>query len=216
MRESLVQYVNLLFAGTPGNDEIRQEILQNTLDRYDDLIAQGKTPEAAYQLAISGIGDINEIFAAAQEPSAPTPPPTVRDTAPETPQQAQRRKLATGLAIALFILCPVPLFLIGGAVGLCLLLALVAAGVALLVIFDKDDDEDEDEDERECSVEATPKQKFRKALSSISGIFVVALYLFISISTDAWGITWIIFPIWACLSGLVNAIIDYKEANKYE
>ena len=216
MRENLVQYVNLLFAGTPGNDEIRQEILQNTLDRYDDLIAQGKTPEAAYQLAISGIGDINEIFAAAQEPSAPTPPPTVRDTAPETPQQAQRRKLATGLAIALFILCPVPLFLIGGTVGLCLLLALVAAGVALLVIFDKDDDKDEDEDERECSVEATPKQKFRKALSSISGIFLIALYLFISISTDAWGITWIIFPIWGCLSGLVNAIIDYKEANKYE
>ena len=60
------------------------------------------------------------------------------------------------------------------------------------------------------------KQKFRKALSSISGIFVVALYLFISISTDAWGITWIIFPIWACLSGLVNAIIDYREANKYD
>lgn len=212
MRNNLVQYVNLLFAGTPGNDEIRQEILQNTLDRYDDLVAQGKTPVAAYQLAISGIGDINEIFATARETS--TPPRATAEPLPETPQQAQRRKLATGLAIALFILCPVPLFLVTGTAGLCLFLAMVAIGVALLVIFDKDDDKDDEENED--SKEVTPKQKFRKALSSVFGIFVVALYLFISFSTRAWGITWVIFPIWGCLSGLVNAIIDYKEAKKYE
>ncbi len=41
MKDKLIQYVNLLFAGAPDSDEIRQEILQNTLDRYDDLIAQG-------------------------------------------------------------------------------------------------------------------------------------------------------------------------------
>ena len=62
MREQLTQYVNLLFAGAQDTDEIRAEILQNTLDRYDDLIAQGKSPEAAYRLAIGGIGDINEIL----------------------------------------------------------------------------------------------------------------------------------------------------------
>lgn len=216
MRNNLVQYVNLLFAGTPGNDEIRQEILQNTLDRYDDLVAQGKAPEAAYQLAISGIGDINEIFTTCRETS--TPPRATAEPLPETPKEAQRRKLATGLAIALFILCPVPLFLVTGTAGLCLLLAMVAIGVALLVIFDKDDDKDEDEqeEEQERFKEATPRQKLRNAISSVSGIFVVALYLFISISTRAWGITWVIFPIWGCLSGLVNAIIDYKEAKKYE
>ena len=59
MREQLIQYVELLFAGAPDSEEIKQEILQNTLDRFDDLIDQGKTPEAAYRLAISGIGDIS-------------------------------------------------------------------------------------------------------------------------------------------------------------
>ena len=62
MREHLIQYVQLLFAGAADCDDTRQEILQNTLDRYDDLIAAGKTPEAAYRLAIMGIGDINEIL----------------------------------------------------------------------------------------------------------------------------------------------------------
>lgn len=70
MREQLTQYVNLLFAGADDCEDIRQEILQNTLDRYDDLIAQGIVPEAAYRLAISGIGDISEILGA--PPTSPT------------------------------------------------------------------------------------------------------------------------------------------------
>lgn len=41
MREQLIQYVQLLFAGAADCDDTRQEILQNTLDRYDDLIAAG-------------------------------------------------------------------------------------------------------------------------------------------------------------------------------
>ena len=37
MREQLIQYVELLFAGARDCEDIKQEILQNTLDRYDDL-----------------------------------------------------------------------------------------------------------------------------------------------------------------------------------
>lgn len=66
MRDQLIQYVSLLFAGTENCEDIRQEILQNTLDRYDDLVAQGKSPESAYRQAISGIGDISEILSGEQ------------------------------------------------------------------------------------------------------------------------------------------------------
>ena len=44
MREQLIQYVSLLFAGAENCEDTRQEILQNTLDRYDDLIAEGIMP----------------------------------------------------------------------------------------------------------------------------------------------------------------------------
>ena len=71
MREQLIQYIRLLFAGTPNSEDMQQEILQNTLDRYDDLISQGKSPEAAYRLAIAGIGDINEILGSI--PAQPAP-----------------------------------------------------------------------------------------------------------------------------------------------
>lgn len=98
MREQLVNYVELLFAGAPDSNEIKQEILQNTLDRFDDLVSQGKSPEAAYRLAISGIGDINEILNAepAQaddyvEPEAADPEPVAQYIYSETPASSGKK-----------------------------------------------------------------------------------------------------------------------------
>ena len=34
MRENLIQYVHLLFTGVADSEDVRDEILQNTLDRY--------------------------------------------------------------------------------------------------------------------------------------------------------------------------------------
>lgn len=95
MKEELIQYINLLFAGAKDCEDIRQEILQNTLDRYDDLIAQGKVPEAAYRLAISGIGDIQEIL------GTPTPSPTV-DAAPS--RKNSKRLFSVLMAILVGVL----------------------------------------------------------------------------------------------------------------
>lgn len=73
MRQELTKYVDALFAGRSGAEDMHQEILQNILDRYDDLIAKGKSSEAAYQLAIDGIGDLSEILPAATVSPAPMP-----------------------------------------------------------------------------------------------------------------------------------------------
>lgn len=108
MKEELIQYVNLLFAGAHDCEDIRQEILQNTLDRYNDLIVQGKVPEAAYRLAISSIGDIHEIL------GAPTTSPTV-DAAPS--RKNRKRLLSVLMAILIGILAVLSATLIKNYVG---------------------------------------------------------------------------------------------------
>lgn len=53
MRDKLITYVDYLFAGAPEtqeNRDLKNEVLQNTLERYDDLIASGKAPGAAITL----------------------------------------------------------------------------------------------------------------------------------------------------------------------
>lgn len=209
MREQLIQYVNLLFAATPDSDEIRQEILQNTLDRYDDLVSQGKSPEAAYRLAISGIGDINEILTGVR------PEPATAENAvgiSEDPEKEKRIRVANGIAVALYVTCPVPLFIIGGTLGLGLMLAMIAVGVALQIIYDDDKDKKEARNASMSQVD-TAQKKLHDSINSIIWAIGLAVYFIISFITGAWYVTWVLFPIIGCVCGLVNAIIDLKEAN---
>ena len=110
MREKISVYVDELFfdaALTIRNAEVQQEILQHTLDRYDDLIAAGKSEQEAYDEAVGGIGDVSELYEHKPEAEAPKtrdfpapPTPGVVFTAPQTPQSGKKKKLP-GWAIAL-------------------------------------------------------------------------------------------------------------------
>lgn len=211
MREQLIQYVNLLFAGAPDNEDIKQEILQNTLDRYDDLVAQGKAPEAAYRLAISGIGDVNEILgsnAPVNNPGQLSPQPIHNEA------EDKKNKQIRAVGIAMYILCAVPLFILSefgyDTLGLCLTLALVATATYLMIIT-KGKDEDEpiqDSNKNEHPVKAEVERIIR--------LIALVTFLVISFLTGAWYITWLIFPIAGCIRGLINAIIDLKEAENHE
>ena len=110
MREKISVYVEGLFSDaalTIRNAEVQQEILQHALDRYDDLIAAGKSEQEAYDEAVSGIGDVSELYEhkpaeeAPQKRDFPAPPtPDAVFTAPPTPQSGKKKKLP-GWAIAL-------------------------------------------------------------------------------------------------------------------
>lgn len=69
MKEKLKEHIQILFADaerrSPDNRqlaELKEELLQNTLEKYDHMIETGRTPETAYALAISGIGDMEELL----------------------------------------------------------------------------------------------------------------------------------------------------------
>ena len=210
MKEQLIQYVNLLFAGAQDCEEIKQEILQNTLDRYDDLIAEGKVPEAAYRLAISGIGDIHEILGGTgATQSGATPGPLQSQAAEEDPEKKRNRAIAIGI----YIIAIIPLVLLESLgldiIGLSLTLILVAIATYILI---QNSNRDEEEEKREKVKEKqTPLQKSVRSLISTVGLVT---YFLISFATQAWHLTWLIFPIIGAVQGLVRAIMDLKEANK--
>lgn len=209
MKDQLTQYVKLLFAGATGCEDIQQEILQNTLDRYDDLIAEGKTPEAAYRLAIIGIGDINEILGAAGGTVFTTPAtqsvPEKRPGAMDTPT----KKLLRAIAIALYILCPTPVLVLGsmgmGVTGVCGLLAMVAVATALMILSAA---KGRSQDTAYASQPA--ESELSKSIGSLIWTIGLAVYFILSFLTGAWYITWVIFLIIPAVRGLVTAILDLK------
>lgn len=208
MRQQLIQYVGLLFAGSPENVEMRQEILQNTLDRYDDLIAQGKSPEAAYRLAISGIGDINEVLASPAD-SAPA------QQVPAGNLTVQQKKLMRAVSIGMYICAVVPVIILGsignGAIGVCLMFMLIAAATVLMILSSGDQRRGARQDSEEM---LTPQQKARKPIYDILNTLGLVLFFATSFLTGAWHITWIIFPIMGAVKGIINACLDLKEENK--
>ena len=63
MREKLISYLDYLFKEAPeGAEDIKSEIKSNTLDKYDDLIASGKTEQEAFNAAAAGIGDVGALL----------------------------------------------------------------------------------------------------------------------------------------------------------
>jgi len=210
MKQQLIQYVDLLFAGAKNCDDVKQEILQNTLDRYDDLIAEGKVPEAAYRLAITGIGDINEILGV----SPPTPGTPVRQ---QQETDTPKKKGLRALAIGIYIVAAIPLILMSSVGldiwGLSITLLLVAAATILLITNSNSEKEDDVPKEK---APMSPRQELKESIGKLIFAVGLAVYLVLSFKTQAWYITWLIFPIMGALKGLVNAVLDLMEVLKHE
>ena len=207
MRDQLISYVDLLFAGAEDAVDIKQEILQNTLDRYDDLLSQGKTPQAAYSLAISGIGDISEVLehgviAPASLPAVPAP------------VEKTNKKLMRAVAIGMYICCAVPVIALGsigyGIIGVVLMFLLVAAATVLMILSG-DGKKTEDHDDCGCSKGKSKKDPLRRSVDKVISTIGLCAYFIVSFATGAWHITWLIFLIMAAAEQLANAILDLKE-----
>ncbi len=214
MRDQLIQYVSLLFAGTQNCEDIRQEILQNTLDRYDDLVAQGKSPESAYRQAISGIGDINEILSGEQVFTA-----SPRTSEPEPEADTPAKKMMRAIAIALYILCAAPLIILSefglDNLGLCCTLAVVAVATVLIILGKKsspvESAQESSPSAREQEASESPRHELRKSIKSLIWAIGLAAYFIVSFATGAWYVTWVIFPIIGAVQGLVIACLDLTE-----
>lgn len=92
MKEKLTAYVHELFRDapdTPRNRELEEEVLQNTLDRYDDLVAGGTSPESAYAQAAANIGDLHALWEQEQNHSG---------------AQTKKGKISRGAVIALAVI----------------------------------------------------------------------------------------------------------------
>ena len=218
MREQLIQYVNLLFAGNDGVEDIKQEILQNTLDRYDDLVSRGRTPEEAYRQAIAGIGDVNEIINGKADFSEENRPPFYAPVPEFDSTAAAVSRLMRALAIFLYIVSPVPLFLFDrlgwDEVGLCCLLIIVGIATALLLLFKNPKSKETAQEYTEYTDRPRntgSQRELKKSVGKLISTIGLVAYFVISFSTGAWFITWLIFPIIGAVKGVVNSCIDMRE-----
>jgi len=222
MQDKLRNYIDGLFEETTPTRksvELKEEMIQNLHDKYNDLLGEGKNEEAAYNIAVAGIGDISGLLKELEADRE-----TERNTDNMNQEAKQKSAMLTSIAVALYILSPLPLVMLSLAgarsadfIGLPLFFLFVAAATGLLIYNNMTkprygkDSETMVEEFREWQSDEKDRKALRKAISSALWTIIVAVYLIVSFTTMMWWITWIIFIIGMAIESLLNVFYVWKK-----
>ena len=213
MNEKLRAYMDELFSEAPVNKktiELKEEMLRNLIDKYNDLIAEGKSEEAAYNIAAASIGDISSLL---DELNRDRRTLSSYDSLPEK----RRYALMLSVSIALYVFSIIPIFIFQDERGLIAMFVIAGIATAMIIYssmtkpkYEKLDDTLV-EDFKEWKAKSTENNDLFKAISSLVWSAATIIYLIISITTGAWHITWIIFLIASAVSGIVKSIFELNK-----
>ncbi len=133
MNERLEKYFDSLFEGAPDTKEIgelKEEIFTNTLDRYNDLISQGKSEDASFTQAVARIGDIDELISLCNIDRTAEERNYYSEEEKEANERKRKKLLYASMGIFIVsVLPPVALF---GTLGVTLMFLLIGAAAGML------------------------------------------------------------------------------------
>ncbi|MCL1963607.1 MAG: permease prefix domain 1-containing protein [Firmicutes bacterium] len=242
MQIRFIRMIDDLFRGVPHSRkvlELKEEMVQNLMEKFNDLLAQGKSEEAAFEIAAASIGDIGDLvrelrkddpfYAEGEDETIVIhgmdsidgmDPEPVYAPPPPTPEEMLRRSAtAVSTATMLFIVSPAPLLLFRNRMGVLLLFAMIAAGVGLLV-FNRlmnpraADRQAESLENWEEKPDAERKKLFQSLVSAF-WLVVTAVYILYSFETDNWYISWVIFLFAAAVSELLKIVFKPNPKKLY-
>lgn len=220
MEYNIRAYVDELFQNAPRTQkayELKIELTQNLLDKYNALLNEGKSMEDAYNLTVMSIGDVRELFDGLEEGPVPQSPSYF------PPEGTERRNAAVvAIAVMLYILSVVPVIVLGAigvgeVLGVVLMFVMIAAATGLLVYNHaakpkkKPAPETVVEDFRTWQNQNHSHKQLLKAIRSAYWPLMLALYFLLSFGTGKWYITWIIFLIAPAVDSIIKAVLTLSD-----
>ena len=222
MQDKLRTYIEGLFENTQPTRksvELKEEMIQNLNDKYTDLVAEGKSPEAAYNIAVVSIGDAGSLIKLIEQD-------LTDDEIVLNKKAREKSALLTAIAVMMYILSPLALVILHEAgargsdtIGLTVLFVLVAIATGLLIYnsMSKPQNHAADsvvEEFKEWQDEKREQKSLRGAISSALWSLVVLTYLLVSFLTMAWHITWIIFVFGGVLEAFFNIYYSIRDGKR--
>lgn len=218
MINKLKNYVEKLFEGyknTKKIKELKDELIANLIEKYNDLLAKGQTEKKAYETVIDGIGDISELVDNLEESSVLNP----------NYYQKYREKRAKYIAIAVMMyigsVIPVIAFSLLGelanilSVVLMFIIIAVATGLIIYTGASKPkyykEDETIVEEFKEWKALKSHRATFERSIISAIWTFIVAIYFIASFLFTIWSYSWIIFIIGAAITQIIRATFDLRS-----
>lgn len=246
MKTKLKDYIDMIFADAADSEKVRElkeEMYANVCDKYDDLIAEGKSPAAAYNISIASIGDISELIDSVKEEQSGFDYGDSEDEGESDGEEryftlsqqeeikAYRKKsgIMSSVAVALYILCWVPLVLISsfaealggnsdlwGTVGVVVMMVMIAVATALMVLksyirpaFMKEKNLDIDGEKiKKVLKNKKRKNPMLKVISNVLWTVTVVVFLLLGFLQGLWHPGWIVFIIATAVDNVIEAIFE--------
>ncbi len=143
MKEQLKQYIDQAFENAPRtqkNEELKEEVLGNLYEKYEDCLARGMSKEEAYHITVTSVGDLSslleptgteKVFQSKASSKAAKQASTPLYSKEEEVKQKTYRDIGIAIAVMLYIFSLFPVILfenVFGVVGMFLLIA-IATGI---------------------------------------------------------------------------------------
>ncbi len=222
MNERMRNHIEKLFEDAPKSRkafELREELLANSQERYQDLLATGVSEDDAFRHVISSIGNVKELFQGLNDPIV------VDKTELEGKIQkiAILRTVAVGLyifSVFVFLVCnmsdmysSLDLSLVGFAAMIFISIIPTCMLVYAANIYPKYRKTEDTivEEFKEWKSESKKAKSVKGAVSCIIWTATLLLYFAVSFATFAWYVTWIIFVAAACVQAIAELIFRLKE-----
>ena len=211
MESRIHAHIDSLFSGIAPDariSEIKMELYMNTVDRYHDLLAEGKTTEDAFFGATERIGDVEEILASVGLPVAPQKQEK-SDQKKRSPKGKTRKKILRAQGchiITMLMLCLY--FILSFATSawhitwliFLIMPALENVYCAIIdIIYAKAPD---------TPYIADPEtKKLQNHLSSAIWLIILIVYFIISFTFAHWHLTWLIFLLGSAAQSLMFILL---------
>ncbi len=217
MNQKIRKEVNSLFEKAPNTkraNDLKDEIISNAEDKYEDLIKQGKNEEEALQIVIEEIGNVDELIEELNK-NNPIHTQYVEEARKKT---ALIVSICVGLYILSVIACVVldelglPDFITASS-----FLSIAGASTCVLIYhfmtkpkYTKYDDTIVEEF-KEWKGKKDKNKEIKKTIDSIIWTLTVIIYLVVSFTFGIWYISWIIFLIASLIENIIKLIFKLGE-----
>ncbi|WP_070000848.1 permease prefix domain 1-containing protein [Cellulosilyticum sp. I15G10I2] len=198
--------------------ELKEELIVNLTEKYNDLASLGKPPEEAYNNVIASIGDVDELIRGLKQ----------NDVLSVEREEKERKKTAMVVAgsVGLYILSVISLITLVAVVGvdgvIAVMVFLVIAGASTCMLIyhfmSKPNyikaDETLVEEFKAWKQGHAQKNQLCKSLISIMWTLITAIYLIISFTLHIWAYSWIIFIIGAVIEQIIKLVFDMRNTRE--
>lgn len=198
---------------TRKSEDLKEELIADLQEKYQDLIANGTSEKDAYQEVIRGIGDIDELLEGLKEPSY------VHNL-----ETRKKSAFVVSICTGLYILSIMSAIIFDELLGVSDAISAISlfgiAGIATCILIyhfmsiPKYEKMDETlvEEFKEWKHEKNKNKQLLNALDTISWLLILIIYFVISFTFDCWNISWVLFLVAPLITTVIHLIVEMRES----